>query len=298
MTESQSIKNLEAEQDDDQGNMDTNAIMQDSFPQTAFNATGDESVIDIRNQDIYNWLDQIAPFEKQESWDNSGLLIGSPEDPVSGILVTLDITQRAIEKAHQNNCNLIISHHPVIFSALKKLDSYAMPYQLIKHGISAICCHTNLDIAILNDLLANKLCSVLDAESEILPLMPDGLGRVVYLKDILKIDDIARQAKQALGCEVIRYSANCKKLIRRIGICSGSGASLLEDIVMTCDCLLTGDVKHDRWYKAKELDFALIDCGHYHTEIIMVDYLAQQLREHCPDLPVIAHIEENPVNYV
>ncbi|MDE5753788.1 MAG: Nif3-like dinuclear metal center hexameric protein, partial [Oscillospiraceae bacterium] len=101
MAENQSVKNQEAEQDDDQGNIDTNAIMQDSFPQTALNATGDESVINIRNQDIYNWLDQIAPFENQETWDNSGLLIGSPEDSVSGILVTLDITRRAIEKAYQ-----------------------------------------------------------------------------------------------------------------------------------------------------------------------------------------------------
>lgn len=252
----------------------------------------------IQIQYIYSILNQIAPFENQESWDNSGLLIGSPEDSVSGILVTLDITQRAIEKAYQNNCNLIISHHPVIFSALKKLDSYSMPYQLIKHNISAICCHTNLDITSLNDLLAKKLCSVLDTESEILPLMPDGLGRVIRLKNIPKIDYIAKQAKQALGCEVVRYSANCKKLIRRIGIFSGSGASLLEDIVGTCDCLLTGDVKHDRWYKAEELDFALIDCGHYHTEIIMVDYLAEQLRKYCSVLPIIEHIEENPVCYV
>ncbi|MDE6657683.1 MAG: Nif3-like dinuclear metal center hexameric protein [Oscillospiraceae bacterium] len=252
----------------------------------------------IQIQYIYSTLNQIAPFENQESWDNSGLLIGNAKDSVSGILITLDITQRAIEKAYQNNCNLIISHHPVIFPALKKLDSYSIPYQLIKHNISAICCHTNLDIAGLNDLLANKLCSVLDAEFEILPLMPDGLGRIIQLKHVQEIDNIAKQAKQALGCEVVRYSANGKNLIQKIGICSGSGASLLEDIAGTCDCLLTGDVKHDRWYKAEELDLALIDCGHYHTEIIMVAYLAEQLRKYCSVLPIIEHIEENPVNYV
>ncbi|MDE6730497.1 MAG: Nif3-like dinuclear metal center hexameric protein [Oscillospiraceae bacterium] len=253
----------------------------------------------IINESIYSMLNQIAPFEKQESWDNSGLLVGSLEDPVSGVLVTLDITQRAIEKAHQNNCNLIISHHPVIFSALKKLDTRSMPYQLIKHGISAICCHTNLDIAILNQLLAEKLCANLNSDNiEILPLLPDGLGKIIQLQQSQKLDQIASQAKQALGCEVVRYSKNSKKSIRKIAICSGSGASLLEEIAQSCDCLLTGDVKHDRWYKAEELDFALIDCGHYHTEIIMVDYLVQQLRKHCPNLPVIAHVEENPVNYV
>ena len=252
----------------------------------------------MKNQDIYHIINQIAPFANQESWDNSGLLIGNAYDSVSGIVITLDITQRAIQKAYDNNCNLIISHHPVIFSALKKLDSNSMPYQLIKHNISAICCHTNLDIAGLNGLLANKLCSILDTESEILPLMPDGLGKIIQLKNFEKIDNIARQAKQALGCEVVRYSANGRNLIHKIGICSGSGASLLEDIAETCDCLLTGDVKHDRWYKAEELDLALIDCGHYHTEIIMVDYLAEQLRKYCSNLPIIKHIEENPVNYV
>ncbi|MDE5769863.1 MAG: Nif3-like dinuclear metal center hexameric protein, partial [Oscillospiraceae bacterium] len=249
---------------------------------------------------IYSTLNQIAPFENQESWDNSGLLIGSPEDSVSGIVITLDITQRAIEKAYQNNCNLIISHHPVIFSALKKIDSYSIPYQLIKHNISAICCHTNLDLAPggLNDLLAEKLSRNLEISSEIFPLMPDGLGRIIELKQVKKIAWIAEQTKQALGCEVVRYSANGKNLIQKIGICSGSGASLLEDIVGTCDCLLTGDIKHDRWYKAEELNLGLIDCGHYHTEIIMVAYLAEQLRKYCPDLPIIEHIEENPVNYV
>lgn len=254
----------------------------------------------IKNQDIYCFIQHIAPFETQESWDNSGLLIGDACDDVSGILVTLDITQRAIEKAYQNHCSLIISHHPVIFSALKKLSSVSMPYQLIKYGISAICCHTNLDIASggLNDLLAEKLCSVMNTKNEILPLMPDGLGRIITLKEGQEIASVAKQAKQALGCEVVRYSANCPILIQKIGICSGSGASLLEDIAGTCHCLLTGDVKHDRWYKAEELNLGLIDCGHYHTEIIMVAYLAEQLRKHFPVLPVIEYIEENPVNYV
>ncbi|MDE6087742.1 MAG: Nif3-like dinuclear metal center hexameric protein, partial [Oscillospiraceae bacterium] len=157
----------------------------------------------IINESIYRIINQIAPFKTQESWDNSGLLIGSSQDSVSGILVTLDITQRAIEKAYQNHCSLIISHHPVIFSALKKLDTNSVPYQLIRHGISAICCHTNLDLAPggLNDLLVEKLSRNLEISPEISPLMPVGLGRIIKLQKFQKITFIAKQAKQALGCE-------------------------------------------------------------------------------------------------
>ena len=84
----------------------------------------------------------------------------------------------------------------------------------------------------------------------------------------------------------------------RLGICSGSGASMLEEVADKCDALLTGDVKHDRWYKAEELGLGLIDCGHYHTEIVMVKYVARKLKVAFPDLQIFESKEGDPVAYV
>ncbi len=247
--------------------------------------------------DIYHAIDAFAPFQTQEKWDNSGLLVGGHRQAVNKVLVTLDISCNALLKAEQEKCDVIVSHHPVIFSPLKTIGSESVVYELCRQGIAAICCHTPLDIADggLNDLLTDRLRSVLDIE-EILPLMPDEPGRILRLKQAMSCTELAKAAKTALGCTSVRCSGEV--MVNRLGICTGSGASLLEEVEGKCDCLLTGDVKHDRWYKAQELGMGLIDCGHYHTEILMVPYVAQKLRETLPELEVIEFVEGDPVSYV
>ena len=253
----------------------------------------------VKVRDIYHEINAFAPFHTQEKWDNSGLLVGSPENSVTGVLITLDISQKAVEEAEKQHCNLIFSHHPVIFSPLKALPCESIPYQLARRGISAICCHTPLDIAEggINDILVGKLASELNLLDGITPIEEDGLGRIITLRKPEKLPEIAGKAKKALGCEVVRYSSGYDENISKIAVCSGSGASMLEDLAGRCDCLLTGDVKHDRWYKAQELNIALLDCGHYHTEVMMIDYVYEQLRQSFPEVPLVKFTEGNPVNY-
>ena len=251
-------------------------------------------------KDIYEAVNQFAPFETQEKWDNSGFLVGDLNQEVSGILISLDISLKAVQKAKELGCNVIFSHHPVIFSGLKNVYSDTVVSQLVKQDISAICCHTPLDIAKggINDLIVQKLALELEMEEEILPIEADGLGRIITLKSPVALQEFAQKAKKALNCEVVRYSAEFQNQIQKIAICSGSGASMLEELAGRCDCFLTGDVKHDRWYKAQELNIALLDCGHYHTEVIMIPYVAEKLRQAFPDLNIIEFEEGNPVNYV
>lgn len=257
----------------------------------------------MKVQDVYDVIDAFAPFATQEKWDNSGLLVGSPLLQAEKVLVTLDISLQSIEKAHETACDVIVSHHPVIFSPLKSLRDDNPVYLLAKYGISAICNHTPLDIAPggINDIIVERLRQVLDFAEEVQPLDASGCGRIVTFPDFVRAEAIAEAAKKALGCSVVRYSAPSHptyRNIRSLGICSGSGASMLEEIAERCDCLLTGDVKHDRWYKAQELGMDLIDCGHYHTEVIMVQYVAQKLREALPELEVIEFTEGDPVAYL
>ncbi len=250
-------------------------------------------------QEIYQYLDEIAPFAAQEKWDNSGLLVGDLCRSVKSVMVTLDITAEAVSAAAAEGCDLVISHHPVIFSPLKRLSPNDPVYQLAANRMAAICSHTPMDIAQggINDVLVKLLGEKLPFAPEVQPLDAAGCGRIITLQTPMTAPEIAAAAKEVLGCPYVRLS-DAGEQIRTLGICSGSGASMLEEIAGRCDALLTGDVKHDRWYAAKQYGISLIDCGHYHTEVVMVHALAERLRNRFPSLEVIEWEGGDPVSYV
>lgn len=250
--------------------------------------------------EIYHVIDAFAPFSTQDQWDNSGLLVGEPDSPANRILVALDISLDAIERARMLECELMISHHPVIFDPLRKLEPRTPVYELCRSGISAICSHTPFDKANggINDMIVDRLRETLQFAPQVEPLTEDGTGRIITLPQFMKITDIANAAKTALHCPYVRFSKEIgDPWVQRLGICSGSGASLLEEVADRCDGLLTGDVKHDRWYKAEDLGVALLDCGHFETEVLMVPYLTEMLRRALPGIEVFA-FTESPVEYV
>ena len=251
--------------------------------------------------DIYRVIDQIAPFSTQEKWDNSGLLIGSMDNEVNRVLVSLDISLDAIDRAQSLGCDLIVAHHPVIFSPLKSISSDSIVYELCRTGISAICSHTPMDKAKggVNDILVQRLREVLPVDAPEQTFGEDGIGRIITLNERMRITDIALAAKKALGCRSVRFSTDIgEPWIQNLAVCCGSGASMLEEASDYCDGFLTGDVKHDRWYKAEELGVGLIDCGHYYTEVLIVPHLTELLRNALPDVEVFAFVEEDPSEYV
>ncbi len=253
----------------------------------------------ITVQDIYQYMDEIAPFSAQEKWDNSGLLVGDAAQPAERVMVALDITREVVEKAKQEDCTLIISHHPVIFSPLRTLAKTNPVYWLAAYDISAICSHTPMDIAQggINDVLVELLGERIAFADEVLPLDAAGCGRIVTLQNPMSASELAQIAKDVLHCEIVRCS-DLGGYVRKLGICSGSGASMIEEVAGSCDALLTGDVKHDRWYAAQEQGLRLIDCGHYHTEVVMVKMLAERLQRRFPELTVLAWEGGDPVVYI
>ncbi|MBE6848886.1 MAG: Nif3-like dinuclear metal center hexameric protein [Ruminococcus sp.] len=256
----------------------------------------------MKVQEVLAAVNAIAPFETQEGWDNSGLLVGSIWQEVKHVMVSLDISAKIVDAAAEKGCDMIISHHPVIFDALKCVPAEHPVYQLASNNMTAICCHTPLDIVEggLNDLLVEALREKLGLTEEVLPLEESGLGRVVTLAEEKSVEEIAKIAKEVLKCHTVRYldaGVNGEK-VKTLAICTGSGASLLELADARADALLTGDVKHDRWYTAQDIFMSLIDCGHFHTEIAAVDYLADKLKEKLPDLEITKWDGGEPVKYV
>ena len=253
---------------------------------------------------ICRFFDSLYPFSTQEKWDNSGLLAENESMSCRKILLTLDITCESISEAERKGAELMISHHPVIFQPLKNIRRSTPVFRLIRSGIAALCMHTNLDIANngTNGVILDKLRERLSIK-ETLPFENCGggryLGYIADLQEAISPDDLGALLKDIFGCAYVRASHR-RENISRIAFCSGSGGSMLELALENgCDAYITGDVKHDVWIDAANRGIALFDCGHFHTENIVLPELKRILEKEFPLLDVeIAESSSDPVRYI
>lgn len=254
-------------------------------------------------QQIYEEMQRIAPLALAESWDNPGLLVDCGGG-VSHVLVTLDITPEVVEEAARKGCGLIVSHHPVIFSPLKKLSGRDVAFQLVKNGISAICMHTNLDAAEggVNEVLAG-IFGMREMEA-----FAEGCGRVGSIEPVT-VPELAKKAQKELasrcnqpfnGPAVQVKFADTGKTVRRLAVISGAGGSLFEDaIAQGADCLLTGEANHHHAIDAKRLGLSLIAAGHYATEFPVTAAVAEKLRTAFSELEVLVSEDaRDPYTYL
>ena len=230
-----------------------------------------------KNREIYDIIQQIAPFQNQMEFDNAGFLVGDREAECRGILVALDVTEEAIRCAVEEGCNLIVTHHPVIFEPLKTVTAESLVFKLIKNGLSVISAHTNLDMSEggVNDTLAQRLglCDVCG----VVPFGEVYEARIGKTESPLSPNEFASYLKQRLPNAAIKYVAG-KTAIKKVGVCSGSGGSLLKEMAaQQVDAFVTADVKHNVFLESAQLGISLYDCGHFDTEDVIVDKLKAQL---------------------
>ncbi len=238
----------------------------------------------INIQDIYEFLDKIAPFNTALEFDNCGLLVGSFDKKVNKVMLTLDITKSVVEEAHNIGARLIISHHPVIFKPISKLDFSSAVHFLSKFEISAICAHTNLDAAPkgVNFCLAEKL-SLLNLE----PLAYEEnqpLGLIGKLEQEMDSKEFAIYVKSKLECKGLRYTAIDKK-IKKVAVCSGSGGEFVSEAVRKkANAFVTGEIKHSQILHANEEGLMIVDAGHYKTENVVILPLKTELEKQFKDI--------------
>ena len=239
-------------------------------------------------KDIYNYIDSIAPFDTQMDFDNAGLLVGRGSASVDKILVALDVTHEVIREAAQLGAQLIVAHHPVIFSPLKSVTDGDVIGEkvllLAQQGIAAICAHTNLDAAQggVNELLAETLgltgLEQLHQDSVDGQGRPYGIGRVGVLERDLSAAEFAAYVKDRLNAAGVRY-VDAGRPVRRVAVGGGSCGSMLHDAVAAgCDTFVTADVKYDVFLEAKALGINLLDAGHFATEDVVTQPLADKLQ--------------------
>ena len=253
----------------------------------------------MKVKEIYAVLDQLAPFSTQDSYDNSGLMTGDAEAEVSAVLLSLDITPAVIAEATSRGCQLIVAHHPAIFDPLRAVPPEHPVYQLIAHSLAAICVHTPLDLATggVNDCLYQTLREPLALGAR-LSALEGGYVGVFPLESPLPSEEVALAAENRAEVEggaripgesPIRTSPG----VRVMG-------SLLEAVIPAgCDAFVTGDIKHDRWHMAACYGMALYDCGHFHTETLVLPVLRDALCKALSGVEVnIADANTDPVRYV
>ena len=245
--------------------------------------------------DILQYIETIAPAYMQENWDNVGLLCGSKSAPVTKILVALDPFEHVCREAADWGAELIVTHHPIIFQALKSITDDTSIGRgirtLIRHDISAINAHTNLDQAPggVNDVLAQTLgienIQVIDACGVDEEGRQWGLLRCGEVKQ-QALENFLGAVKEKLHCEGLRY-VDGGKPVHKIAVGGGACAGELRAAVKAgCDTFVTSDVKYNQFWDAKELDVNLVDAGHFHTENPAVAVLAEKLRAAFPELEV------------
>lgn len=245
-------------------------------------------------KNVFDYINSIAPFDKQCDWDNSGLIIGNPNQGIKKIGVVLDITPDAVAYAAKNGIELIVSHHPVIFRAIKTILADDPAYMLARNGVSAICAHTSLDIAAggVNDALADVF-----GFSNAYPLSGSGETEMIRIceTDGITCDELAKLVSEKLSTGVMM--AGNGKSIRKIALCGGAGGSFLYDVAAAgCDAFITGEARHHEFLDAANLGLTLIAAGHFETENPVVAVLAKNIKDNfgC-EVEIIP--QQSPVKY-
>lgn len=238
--------------------------------------------------EIYNYLCNLAPLELQMGFDNSGFQIGRLNKNVERVVLALDVTDDVVEEAAELGAGLIISHHPLIFSAIKSINGMdpegARLIKIIENGISVVSMHTNLDIADggVNDVLI----AMLGAKAEC-GLDKENCGRVGRLEKPMAFESFLLHCKNVLNTNGIRYYY-AGKTVNKLAVMGGAGGDAIEDAyALGCDTYLTSDIKYHQFLIAKELGINLIDADHFCTENPIIPVLRDILAKAFPETEFI-----------
>ena len=227
-------------------------------------------------QQVLDFINERAPFDTQLPFDNSGLLVGHPDNEVTGIHFALDATNKVIDEAIANGANLIVTHHPMMFSPIKCLTETnheaRLLCRLIRADISLISAHTNLDQAVggCNDVLAQTI--------GLTDIQGDGFVRVGSLPRPMVARELAAHISEKLG-DVVRVMGDPSAVISKVGMCSGAGADEWPAAAaMGAQAFLTGEVKHHIALEASDAGIVMLEAGHHATEEPGIFALAKALQ--------------------
>ena len=260
----------------------------------------------MRLREVTSILEEWAPLEYQESYDNSGLIVGDPNIEITGALLTLDSTEEVVEEAIKKGANLIIAHHPILFGGIKQLNgkNYVERtiIKAIKNDIAIYAFHTNLDAVIngVNSKISDKLSlinrSILKKRKENNKV---GSGMIGDLKTPMQELEFLNFIKKEFKAGSLRYTNILNKDVLRVAVCGGSGSFLLEDAIKEgADVFVTSDFKYHQYFDA-ENKIVIADIGHYEAEICTQELIYEYLNKKISTFTLhFSDVNTNPINYL
>lgn len=277
----------------------------------------------LRIHEIVSAFEAVAPLALQESYDNSGLIVGDRDAEVTRALLCLDCTEAVVDEAIGKGCDVIIAHHPIVFGGLKRFTGgdyvQRTVIKAIQNNIAIYACHTNLDNVLrggVNERIAQQLG--FDVERVLRPIAVDfgsftssggivdsevfrtaGAGILCNLQKPMNVLDFLQHVKERMGAEVVKYTKCDIEEVGKVAICGGAGSFLIGDALRAgADAFITSDVKYHEFFDAQG-KMLLCDIGHYESEKYTIDLFSNILSAKFPKFATIfAGTITNPIDYL
>ena len=262
----------------------------------------------MKIRDIVSTIEEFAPLTLQESYDNSGLIVGRLDDEVKGVLLAVDVTEEVLDEAEREGCDLVITHHPIIFSPLKRFNSATYVERCveraIRKGIALYAAHTNLDSTPRG--MSWQLGSMigLDAMTVLEPRRDNaeaGFGVVGTLSRAEGVMAFMNRVKAIFDVGAVRYSdiPSEDMMVRRVAICTGSGRSLIDAAMSAeADVYITADLRYND-FMCGENRMVLMDIGHFESEFCAIRIIYDVLSKKMCNFAVRKSVcSRNPVHYL
>jgi len=253
-------------------------------------------------QDIINKLNAYSPEQYACDWDNVGLQIGDHNREVKSVFIALDPSDLAVEEAVRLKADLLLTHHPLLFQGLKRINQDDFigrrVIKLIENQIGYYAMHTNFDVSHMGDVAANRIelknTEVLEVTKEEQNVTM-GIGRVGNFQKEMLLSECASLVKDKFSLEHVKVYGDLEKKINRAAICPGSGKSLISEVLMSkADVYITGDVDHHEGIDLVARNVCVIDGGHYGIEKLFIPHMADFFQKEMPQINVFFLNSENP----
>lgn len=256
--------------------------------------------------EILDRLEQLSPSSFALDWDNSGFLVGDRDSEIRRVLIAVDATKEVIEEAVEKRADLILTHHPMIFSPLKRIVKEDVIGEkilmLAEHHISLVCMHTNFDVIGMADEVADRLMlkhkRVLDVTFED-DISKEGIGRYGTLPREMSLKELADQVKLKFDIPGVIMYGEGDAIVEKVAICGGSGASVIPNAIQNkCQVLITGDLKYHDALDAMQEGLLLIDAGHFGIEKIFIPYMKDFFDREIKEVTAIGSHQEGIGTFV
>jgi dinuclear metal center YbgI/SA1388 family protein len=244
--------------------------------------------------EIIEMLETLSPVNFAEEWDNIGLLAGRRDKDVDSVYITLDATDEVIEDAIGVGADMLISHHPLIFKKMGRIDTDDFigrrVYNLIRNDISYYAMHTNFDVMGMADAAADELGlrnrQVLDVTYED-DISKEGCGRVGNLRNCMSVEELAKLVKLKFNVPNVRVFGDLGDIVKVAAIIPGSGGSFINNALnMGADVIITGDISHHEGIDAVARGLVVIDAGHYGIEKLFIPYMEEFIKRELPSIKI------------